>query len=126
MFNRLSTCFLVFFAALTLNASVDLPDYLLNTDTAQQANNDFDEVDTITELVCEHFFDMHCDFPDKKNDNHNAHHHFKKTSVLKFNWKTPQFSCVGYQSGRGDISSSCQPVFTDFAAEILSPPPQLS
>lgn len=117
--------FLIFIAVLTLNSSVDIPDYLLYKNDTAQNNSSFNEIESVAELVCEHVLDIHGQFPDKKSDAANHHHHSKKITSTKFADKRIAFLFTGFSFTEYHLPVFRQSIFTDFTKEILSPPPQL-
>ncbi len=114
---------MVLIALFTLNASVDIPDYILYHGQVPQDNSDFNEVESVAELLCEHALNIHGQFPDKKNDSSN-HHHPKKINSTKFADKRLEYRFTGFSLAEYQLPVFRPMFFTDFTKETLSPPPQ--
>lgn len=124
MSGKLFQYFLIFIVGLTLNSSVDLPDYLLYQNQVAQSNSNFNEIESFAELICEHALNIHGQFPDKKNDHSGHRHQSKKISSTKFNDKRLAFSFKRFRLTEQKVTVSQPVFFTDYTKDILSPPPR--
>ena len=120
----LSQLFLVLIVLLTLNSSVDIPDYLLYPSKADLANSNFNQIESLAELICEKVLDIHGLFPDLKDKSEGDHHRAKKITTVKFLYDNTGYSFTGFHLAEKNLLFPYKAHFTDFTAEIISPPPQ--
>ena len=107
-----------------LNSSVDIPDYLLYPSKADLANSNFNQIESLAELICEKVLNIHGLFPDLKDKSEGDHHRAKKIATVKFIYNNLCYSFTGFHFAEQNFTFLYKAHFTDFTAEILSPPPQ--
>lgn len=77
----------LFVALSVLNTSIDVPDYILYSDVSAKKLADFNEMESITELVVEKYLHEKNAFPERRDDDSNGF-----GAVKKFvNWTAPVF-----------------------------------
>ncbi len=77
----------LFVALSVLNTSIDVPDYILYSNVSAKKLANFNEMESIAELVVEKYLDVKDAFPERRNDDSNGFGAIKKI----LHWTIPIF-----------------------------------
>lgn len=116
--------FLLFLALLTLNSSVDIPDYKLYFNTDAQQNTSVNEMESVAEIVAECIMDMPNEFPEQRNDDTNPNNVEKKNQTIKYREEFKPLQLFSFVKIEDILPLPVKQYKFNFIREITPPPPK--
>lgn len=109
----------------TLNSSIDVPDYLLYHHLSKSRSASVNEMESIAELVTECMTDSSFEFDEQRNDDSNSHSLTKKIAPAKYRQDIPEFALLnGNLSATLFVITGYLSDVIDVIHEITPPPPK--